>query len=62
MWFMVGTRTLFNITLKLYRGEDEAWGALLLVTATVKEYHKYGALSIVQDTCKIIIDLYDSLT
>ena len=35
MLFMVGTCTLFNITSKLYRGEDKAWDALLSVTATV---------------------------
>ena len=56
MWFMVGTCTLFNIAPKLYRGEDKAWGALLLVTATVQEHHKYGVISIVPDTCKVIID------
>ena len=35
VYSMVGTWTLFNITSKLYRGWDKAWGALLLVTATV---------------------------
>ena len=47
---------LFNITSKLYRGGDEALGALLLVTATVQEHHKYGVISNVPDTYKIIID------
>ena len=56
MWFMVGTWTLFNITSTLYRGGDEAWDALLLVTATVQGHHKYGVISIVPDTCKVIID------
>ena len=56
MWFIVGTWTLFNITSELYRGGDEALGALLLVTATVQEHHKYEVISNVPDTYKIIID------
>ena len=56
MWFMVGTWILFNITSKLYRVEDEAWVALLLVTATIQEHHKYVVISNAPDSCKLIID------